>query len=762
MSRSALFFAQSILLVAAVIPLATAEGAWFYLLASVLAVTWGWRTLSRGRRPLLGPVTSRVFVVGAFSFLIAEYIWLVPIPVVVLSHFMTLVCISKFLQDRTLRDDAQLVVLLLLLLVVAAIVSGNLIFPLVLAVFLTVGLEMMVRFNLMLERARAERSQAEVLFQVSEPAGPANRRVAPIGPSLFIAAFGLLTGVAIFMFFPRVGAGMFGRVDNRGGGSAVTGLASTINFNTVGPVTESDRLIMSVHVDTIRDGKRSAATEPMYFRGKVFDYYARRALRGGAWEWQRLEQERTTRWSLEEGVHAEDASALLEGFEDAGVEPMLIQTYTLDPAVLNEGWLFTVYPAVAMGGVNTDELDSIIKYVANQNLRVHRAGRRPARYIIKSPVALGPSIISLLDAERLKLAVEPPKARPPLENLPLDAALRREIVEPLLARVGGSVDNAASRESFVKLVEQRLKTGYRYTLSPAPLQHGSEPIGEFLLRSREGYCQHFASAMAIVCQMAGVPARLVTGFRCDAPLGGVYSVRGRQSHAWVEVYIPGRDWVMFDPTPAAPDGHSTAGRWLNALRRYLDYFQYQWARLVLTYDSDVRRSLLKRFGDWLLRPARDEATLIGKLAAFAAELFTWRIEMSWRDRLLYWVVALLMVSLVILIGYVVAVLCWRLGGRFVGWLGTRWTGAHRAGDAGLYHRFRRRLMALGLRKRPEQTPAEFAAELAAQYPAMAPAPELISAYYEVIYGGRALSEERRSRFESFLDGLHHLDRSALT
>ncbi len=97
----------------------------------------------------------------------------------------------------------------------------------------------------------------------------------------------------------------------------------------------------------------------------------------------------------------------------------------------------------------------------------------------------------------------------------------------------------------------RRQGGFRYDQQP-PREYGAEPpLVHFVLRTREGYCQHFAGAMAIMLRMLGVPARVAAGFtsgRYDKG-SGEWVVTDHDAHAWVEVYFPGYGWLPFDPTP---------------------------------------------------------------------------------------------------------------------------------------------------------------------------------------------------------------------
>jgi transglutaminase-like putative cysteine protease len=75
----------------------------------------------------------------------------------------------------------------------------------------------------------------------------------------------------------------------------------------------------------------------------------------------------------------------------------------------------------------------------------------------------------------------------------------------------------------------------------------------FLFDLRRGYCDYFASAMAVMLRSQGVPARLVSGYaggELNAETG-VFEVRQNIAHTWVEVYFPGYGWQRFEPTPAS-------------------------------------------------------------------------------------------------------------------------------------------------------------------------------------------------------------------
>ena len=111
--------------------------------------------------------------------------------------------------------------------------------------------------------------------------------------------------------------------------------------------------------------------------------------------------------------------------------------------------------------------------------------------------------------------------------------------------------NAATDAEKALAIQNHLANGYRYTLNGRYPEGNRDFVSWFLLESKEGYCSYFASAMAVMCRMAGLPARYVEGYYVAASEAGETIVTGRNAHAWVEVYLKGIGWTAFDPTARA-------------------------------------------------------------------------------------------------------------------------------------------------------------------------------------------------------------------
>ncbi len=111
---------------------------------------------------------------------------------------------------------------------------------------------------------------------------------------------------------------------------------------------------------------------------------------------------------------------------------------------------------------------------------------------------------------------------------------------------------------YILLVNAYLKEGFGYSERPAAPDPGRAPLDAFLIDTKEGYCQHFSGAMALLLRMGGVPARVATGF---SPGGfserrKAWIVRDTDAHAWVEAWFDELGWVTYDPTPDATPARS--------------------------------------------------------------------------------------------------------------------------------------------------------------------------------------------------------------
>lgn len=91
---------------------------------------------------------------------------------------------------------------------------------------------------------------------------------------------------------------------------------------------------------------------------------------------------------------------------------------------------------------------------------------------------------------------------------------------------------------------------FRYATDIRGVCRPTEGVVDCLLRTKQGFCQQYATAMALMLRDRGIPARYVQGFLPGRRMeDDAFSVPMSAAHAWVEVYFPNNGWVRFDPTP---------------------------------------------------------------------------------------------------------------------------------------------------------------------------------------------------------------------
>ncbi len=172
----------------------------------------------------------------------------------------------------------------------------------------------------------------------------------------------------------------------------------------------------------------------------------------------------------------------------------------------------------------------------------------------------------------------------------------------------------ASPDALIQRALMLFNASFTYSLTPPPLARDS--VDDFLFATREGYCEHFASAFAVMMRSAGIPARVVTGYQggFHNRVGDYWLVRNSDAHAWTEVWLEGRGWVRIDPTAAvAPerirDGLAGIVPPPGAFSRFgqplwdaLDAMRRGWNFVIVDFNAARQRELLHRIGldtqDW--------------------------------------------------------------------------------------------------------------------------------------------------------------------
>jgi transglutaminase-like putative cysteine protease len=176
---------------------------------------------------------------------------------------------------------------------------------------------------------------------------------------------------------------------------------------------------------------------------------------------------------------------------------------------------------------------------------------------------------------------------------------------------------------------------FHYTLNPPLLSQNT--VDEFLFDTQEGFCEHYASAFTVMMRMAGIPARVVTGYQGGwfNNIGAYVLVRQSDAHAWSEVWVRGSGWTRIDPTAAvAPqrveqsamdslDGrrHMLDFAWLRNVRNTFDLFQRGWNNWVVAFSSDKQSRLFSRFGWDFLDSSRLVIVMIVAILVMSTAVF---------------------------------------------------------------------------------------------------------------------------------------------
>lgn len=200
---------------------------------------------------------------------------------------------------------------------------------------------------------------------------------------------------------------------------------------------------------------------------------------------------------------------------------------------------------------------------------------------------------------------------------------------------------AGNAEKLVERVFEYYRQSFFYTLKPPPL--GVDVVDDFLWNTRQGFCEHFSSSFVFFMRAAGVPARVVVGYQ-GGDINSVdnsISVRQRDAHAWAEVWLEGRGWVMFDPTAAVAPARVERGieqslsatdrqflakpfgssfKVLTLMREQWDAMNLKWTRWVMNYDSATQEAFLQNLlGD--VSPARVAMLVLLSCGSFGLLLF---------------------------------------------------------------------------------------------------------------------------------------------
>lgn len=354
------------------------------------------------------------------------------------------------------------------------------------------------------------------------------------------AAIGILTvPVALILFFilPRTDFPLLNLLWGFGKpGMGRTGFSDTVSLGDVTSIQEDAAVVFRAQLARVR-------FKDLYWRGMVFDRFD------------------GTRWS------PSSAQTKVELPDAVKVNPGDVpQTILMEPFGMEV--LFGLDRPILVERIPT-------RRTADGTFRVFSPLFKKTRYVVWSRLSAPFGDEGAPGAELLNV---PPSLSPDVVSL-----ARPWLDEP------SPLKRVQAITAFLQSAD------FQYALDNLP-----KDLEAFLLHDRRGNCEYFASALAVLSRLAGVPSRLVGGYRGGYynEAGGYYLVLQKHAHVWTEVYLDGMGWLRVDPTPPAAVTpaqlytRSLLARW----RLFMDTLNYYWFRIVVDYDVERQFSMLRRVG----------------------------------------------------------------------------------------------------------------------------------------------------------------------
>ncbi len=531
-----------------------------------------------------------------------------------------------------------------------------------------------------------------------------------------LIAFIVLLAVPLFFLLPRVGGAGIG--GSQGGISTSSGFSDTVRLGGIGSIQQNEEIVMRVRLEG-----NPANTADLKWRGIALDTFDDRS-------WSRSQ-------ANAKEAHVPGDLGLIKLDDASGRQRLTIQTVYLEP--IDNPVLFGLARMIGVQG----------------NFNVLFKDRHDA-------VSFGRV------RERISYKVYSDRSLPSISDLRADRAPYDDVfvnylqlpddLDPRVRQLSSQVTGGSrNRYDRAKTIESYLQSNFGYTLEQKA--SGDHPLADFLFNVREGHCEYFATAMAVMLRTQGIATRVVNGFS-----GGEYNdtadvwvIRQKNAHSWVEVYFPGeKAWVPFDPTPfSGQPGEATPVGLTASFNKYLEALETFWIQYFVAFDNQEQRSLFtsvrRGMADYQMRTSTWLSGVNDRVAAWWREARGDKgIEGSASaiGRVLGYAVAtgVLLMMFVWLRRRVVKSKVWNLirGRIFRG---------RRRSIIAFYEKMIRLLEERGFVREPHQTPLEFAFAVG-----MPEAVTVTEKYNRVRFGGKDLSEDEQNEIETLIGGMAN-DRS---
>lgn len=591
-------------------------------------------------------------------------------------HLVLFATIIKVFSARTYRDYAYLSTLSFLMMLSSAVLTVGTGYLIGFILYMLFAISTFISYEIKRSAEKARRP-AEGPYSAPE------RNRSAIEKSLISATIGLALGIValaslLFFVIPRYRTGYLTGVgmDREN----ITGFSAIVSMGDIGKILQSNAVVMRVVPES----------NPRDFRGVKWRGIGLTSFDGRKWF-----NDNTERTIL-------SPVSYLPGFVQRFQAPKASAWRSAAPRIVRYRVLLSPITAdVMFAAPVARELSGRFRFLTvDQTGSMHNPqhGYSPVGYEAVSDLSQ-PSVESLRRASsRLPDDIRLLYLRLPDNLDPRVASLARQIT----ASATNNYDRARALESY-------LRDNFAYSLNPPSIQP-DDPVGSFLFASKQGNCEYFAASMAVMARTLGIPSRLVNGFQTGAfnSLGGDYVIRARDAHSWVEIYFPDFGWITFDPTPSDPNAAKNEA-W-GAFGEYLDALNLFWDNWVINYDFGRQLQLARAMEQDSNTFQREFQRRSGNLKkegirlAFALEAWL----MSHKALVLLLMLGVLGILIAEEKSYSLAELRYLWAWKFAG--GARTLDPQEA--VLTYRRFLKIVNKKGFRKKPSQTPREFAQSFA--------------------------------------------------
>jgi protein-glutamine gamma-glutamyltransferase len=462
-------------------------------------------------------------------------------------HLVFFVAVVKILTGYSDRDYLLLKVIAFLELLAACIVSASFNFFVFLLLFLVLGVATFASSEIRQSRKRG-------YSPVRITGAGVTARLAGVVVSVSLAILVITAG--LFFFLPRTARAAFQHlVSHR---YHLAGFSNHVSLGEIGEIKQDNVPVMHVKMDRMED--RALALK---WRGAVLSEFNGRAWFNRPAAGQILQPDRAGLLSLQDESPRRDGRYV---------------SYAVYLSDLAQDALFFA------GTPQYLRIDSLVVRRPFGNYSAQFADSRTVSY----------QVYSRLDSPA---AASDPALVEPLPAIARQAYLQLPRLDPRIRELTQNiVHSQTSAAARARTLENYLRSTYGYTLE-LPKVEPEDPLAFFLFHRKKGHCEYFASAMAVMLRVVGIPSRVITGFQSGVynPISGSQLIRTSDAHSWVEAWLPDRGWTTFDPTPPDPNAHGLSP-WTR-LSFYADAVDVFWQDWVLNYNLERQLQLASRVGE---------------------------------------------------------------------------------------------------------------------------------------------------------------------